>query len=109
MSSPTQRSLEKMRKEGWVCQVTEHYNSFSRRRVDLFGFLDIVCLRGSNGGILGIQTTTGDHLSERIKKTQALPDHKLWLESGGGIELHGWSKKGKAGKRKLWQVRVVEL
>jgi hypothetical protein len=108
-NSPTQRSLALLRKDGWTCTVTEKYNPFAQTRQDLFGFIDIVCLRGGEGGILGVQTTTGSNLSARLKKIKAIPEYKLWLESGGRIEIHGWGKKGKVGKRKLWEVKIVTV
>ena len=104
--SPTQRSLAYLRKQGYVCQIVEHWNAFAKRRVDLFGVIDIVCLGGS---ILGVQTTTGDNLSKRVQKMLDEPNVISWLRAGGMLVAHGWSKKGPRGKAKRWAVREVRI
>jgi len=40
----TQLTLREMRKRGYTCEVVEHWNSFTQRRNDLFGFIDVLCL-----------------------------------------------------------------
>jgi len=105
--SPTQRSLKLLRSQGMTAQVVERYNQFARRRIDLFGFIDIVCL--SDVSIIGVQTTSGDHVSHRLEKIrEECKDKALaWLRAGGKIHIHGWRKVGPRGKRKVWAVRVV--
>ena len=90
-----------------TAQVVERYNQFARRRIDLFGFIDIVCL--SDVSIIGVQTTSGDHVSHRLEKIrEECKDKALaWLRAGGKIHIHGWRKVGPRGKRKVWAVRVV--
>jgi hypothetical protein len=34
MSTPTARTLELLRREGWLCQTVERYCPHSRRRID---------------------------------------------------------------------------
>ena len=43
--SPTQLSLKMMRDQGYYAEVVERYNSFTRKRNDLCGFIDVLCLR----------------------------------------------------------------
>jgi hypothetical protein len=105
MTSPTARSLAHCRKLGLTAQVVEHWNAFSRRRVDLFGVIDIVVL--SPIGICGIQTT-GAGASSRMAKIRDEPRAELWLRAGGELVVHSWRKVGPRGKRKLWSVRVVK-
>ena len=107
MSSPTSRSLELLKKDGFSAQVVERWNMYAKVRVDLFGFIDIVGIK--EGNICGIQTTSSSNMSARVKKILGIPEAKLWLEAGGKIHVHGWSKKGKAEKRKLWQVIIKEI
>lgn len=107
MSSPTQRSLKLWRNKGWTCQVVEHWNVFSHIRQDLFHFIDIVGI--GNGQTIGIQTTSRVNLNARIKKIINTPESRLWLECGNKLYVDGWSKKGKVGKRKLWQCQTVEI
>ena len=108
-SSPAQRSLALLREQGYFVQIVERFNPYAKVRVDLFGFLDIVCIKDGVTGVLGIQTTSTGNLSARVKKILAIPEAKIWLSSGGRILVHGWSKKGKVGKRKLWQLTEKEL
>lgn len=80
--------------------IVEHFNTFTKRRLDLFNFGDILCI--GNGEIVIVQTTTASNMSAREKKIMDNPYAHEWIKSGGIIVLHGWSKKGAKGKRKLW-------
>lgn len=96
MPSPTQRSLALLREQGYVPWIAEHYNAFARVRRDLYGFIDIVALKPGEKGVLAVQTTSGSNVSARIHKIEANPNHKLWIECGNRILIHGWQKiKGK--------------
>jgi len=108
MTSPTQRSLVYLKEQGFVAQVVERFNPYAKVRVDLFGFIDIVAV-SPFGSIFGIQTTSQENVSTRIKKILAIKEAKIWLEAGGKIVVHGWGKKGKAGARKLWTISVREI
>lgn len=103
-TSPTQRSLALLRKEGYTAQVVERYSMYARVRIDLFGCIDIVAIKPGVPGVLGVQTTSRGNMNSRIKKSVEIPELKMWIECGNLFEVHGWSKKGKAGKRKLWVV-----
>lgn len=41
--------------------------------------------------------------------SQESPNLALWCGSGARFSVLGWSKKGKAGKRKLWNLKIVDL
>lgn len=118
-----------MRDRGLICEVTEHYNAFTKRRNDLMGFCDILCLgqdtndatvvntdfgrlaflsKGNNKAI-AVQTTSGSNTSARVKKIMAEPRAELWLRAGNMIEVHGWRKAGPRGKRKTWQCRIEKI
>jgi hypothetical protein len=56
MTSPTKRTLAKLRKEGYLCAIVEKFNRFAGIRQDLFGFIDILAIR--EGEIIGVQTTS---------------------------------------------------
>lgn len=111
MSSPTERTLALLRKEGHLTAVVEKFNPYIKIRQDLFGFIDVVAIHPKVVGVLAVQTTSGTNLMTRIAKAQKLKALKAWLISGNHLEFHGWRKMGKAGKRKLWQVdrRIVTL
>lgn len=104
MSSPSARSKAYMAKQGYIVGTVERYCSFTRRRHDLFGFIDLIAVRGQD--VVGIQTTSDANLAARIAKAEALPEFPIWLRAGR-VEFHGWGKKGGKGKRKMWSVRVV--
>jgi len=101
--SPTQLSLKLMRERGYLCQVVEHWNPFARIRQDLFGFIDVLCIK--EGEVVGVQSTSRSHVSNRYNK---IKDHdNVWpvLDSGIRILIQGWAKN-KSGR---WEMREVEV
>lgn len=107
MSSPTSRTLKWFRDTSCPAQVVERFCRFSKRRIDLFGCIDIVAITA--GGITGVQCTSGDHHGDRRAKMLAEPKMLLWVKSGGLLWLFSWSQKGPRGKRKLWTPRIEEI
>ena len=106
--SPTQRSLKKMRSDGWLVAIVEHWNAWVKRRQDLFGFADLLCVRGDVA--LLVQTTSGDNAAARVSKISEIPAARFWLESPSRrIVVHGWAKRGSRGEKKVWQCREVEI
>jgi hypothetical protein len=106
--TPTQRSLAKLRAEGFLVAVVEHWNSFVHRRIDLFGFADLLAVRGDTAVL--VQTTSGPNAAARVSKIKESSSAQLWLSSPTRkIVVHGWAKRGERGKRKLWTCREVEL
>ena len=101
-ATPTQKSLEYCRKQGWETDKAEYWNAFARVRKDLFNFVDLVAL---NGAITAIQTTSTSNMSARKNKILGLPAAKKWLECGGKIEIHGWSKN----KSKRWEIKITSI
>jgi carbonic anhydrase len=91
-SSPTQRSLEYLREQGYFCAIVEKWNSFTKQRQDLWGWCDILAIRENE--VLAVQvTSTG--VAERIKKIQESPTVALVRKAGIRIEVHGWRKNVK--------------
>lgn len=105
-TSPTQRSLKFLRDRGYTAQVVEKWNQFAKVRQDLFGFIDIVAIKPGIVGVLGVQTTSKAHLSDREKKAEKLETYKIWLECGNKVWMMGWKKSGAKGKRKLWNCTI---
>ncbi len=102
--SPTQRSLKRLRDNGWLAAVVEKWIPQVKRRHDLFGFIDIVAIKGNR--TLAIQTTSGAHVADRIAKIKGTPEAALWLASPTReVHVHGWRKVGPRGKRKVWELR----
>ena len=100
--SPTQRSLKYLRDQGMKTWIVETYNHFARKRVDLYGCIDILAI--GNGETWAVQTTSTG-VSSRVKKIQESEYFPVMLESGWRVFVHGWSKNTK-GEMKH---RVVEL
>lgn len=108
MPTPTQRSLAKLRDEGWTAEVVEKWVPFPKpgHRRDLFLIGDILALRGPE--TLLVQTTSTG-VSTRIQKIRAAPVLPALLAAGWRVEVWGWRKVGARGRRKLWEVRVEEV
>ena len=96
--SLTLRTTKHLREQGYLVATVEHYNSFTRRKHDLFGCIDLLAI--GNGETLAIQVTSRSNMSARIKKIQdnlALPE---MLRSKWRIIVHGWDK-GTNGRYRL--------
>lgn len=100
--SPTQRSLAHMRELGYICAVVEKWNPHAMIRQDLYGFIDVLCVKGED--IVGVQATTGSHTAARATK---ITEHPNWPLVCNAIRVvvQGW-RKNAAGK---WVLREVEL
>jgi hypothetical protein len=101
-TSPTQLSLDLLRKMGYTCAITEHWNSFAKIRQDLFGFIDILAL--ADGGVIGVQTTTCSNISARVKKIREHQNIAAVRKSGIQVMVHGWHKED--GR---WKCKIVNL
>ena len=90
--TPTQRSLEYLRDQGYFCAIVEKWNPWSKIRQDLWGWCDILAIRKNE--VLAVQvTSTG--VAERIKKIQESPTIALVRDAGIRVECHGWRKNVK--------------
>lgn len=103
MSSPTQRSLALVKERGFQPWIVEYWNSFSRKRVDLFGIFDILAV--GNGETLAVQTTSRGNISARVRKIADSEYIAGCRESGWRVEVHGWDK----GPNGRWRVKVVDI
>ena len=109
MTSPTARSLDLLRKEGYLAAVVERFNQFSMKRIDLYGVIDICAIRADQPGVWGIQATSTANLSSRVKKALEEPTLKVWLQAKNRFSCWGWAKRGKQGERKLWTLRQINF
>ena len=107
-SSPTQRSLALLRQTCDAVAVTEKWNPHAGIRQDLFGFIDIIALRGAE--TIAVQATSGDNVSKRIQKIAESDNLKHVRNAGWKIEVHGWRKvKPRGEKRPRWECRVENI
>lgn len=100
--TPTQRSLAKLRADGYHCEIVEKWNPYARIRQDLWGFVDILAIR--EGEVLAVQVTSRGNVSARVNKITEHENLPIVRKAGIRIEVHGWGKL-KAG----WDCRVVDL
>ncbi len=84
----TPYSLRLLRDEGFTCEVVEHWNSFVRRRKDLFGFIDVLGV--GRDGTIAVQVCRRDDMATRRAKIAASDTVGAVREAGWKIEVHGW-------------------
>lgn len=119
--SPTMRTLKALRAQGCECGMVERWLQHAGphgKRVDLFGFIDIIAM--SESGITAIQSC-GQGFSDHVRKIcctleddpdaeRRAPLVKMWLSSTP-LELWGWRKVKvkRGGKAMVWKPRVADF
>jgi len=112
--SRVQRSMKKMRDEGYTCRVVEHWNPYAHIRQDLFGIIDILCIKKGEP-VIGLQVTDMGGLPEHRRKAFDSSILPTWLGTGSRFVLHGWDKRSKRNKdnkilkMKTWQVKEEDI
>ena len=101
-TSPTQLTLAKMRKEGYLPWITEYYNFFDKKRHDLWTFCDVICVRDNE--VLAVQCTSYDNISARVKKIRDCEYTPDVRKAGIRIVVQGWRKVNNR-----WQCKEVDL
>ncbi len=104
MTSPTQRSLDLLRKRGYKPWVVERYIAFCKTRIDFFGIADIFAIHPDTGDMVVVQTTSMSNLGKRVRKIHEHENVALLRKAGIGIHAHGW-RKLKTG----WAPKEVDL
>jgi hypothetical protein len=94
-TSPTQRSLEYLREQGYLVAIVEHWNPFARIRQDLWGWCDLLAIKENE--VLAVQVTASA-VSTRIKKIQDSETVSAVRKAGIKIHVHGWRKSAKTNK-----------
>jgi hypothetical protein len=107
VSSPTQRSLKLLRSDGWICAIVEKWNPHAKIRQDMFGFIDIICIRGNE--TLAVQACAYGGVSDRIKKIEEAEMVGAVREAGWQIRVIGWRKTVTAGGAVRYKSRIVDL
>lgn len=112
--SPTSRTLEYIRQQGWVADKVEQWNPYAGKvgqRKDMFGFGDIVAM--GEGNIYAIQScgnSYAEHDRKITKDERVAPLALKWIENGGKLLLIAWRKVKlkRGGKAMRWQPRIKE-
>lgn len=97
------RTLKLLRDRGYTAVVVERWNHHARVRQDLWGF-DILAMHPEVQGLVGLQVTSVDHRSARLKKLAALSTTDLWCQTGNTAGVLTWRKPGPTWKRWTWAV-----
>jgi hypothetical protein len=110
--SPTALTLRHLRRLGWTAAVVERWHAHARVRQDLFGFADVIAVKGMRprcpGGILAVQCTSATNHASRVAKVTAAPALAVWLQAGGRCEVWSWSKRSVArGGPRRWLLRTT--
>lgn len=103
-----QRSLKLIKEYGWFYEITEHWNQYIRRRHDLFGFCDILCIDGSR--IVAIQAMGADigkHKQKMYENEFVIP----WLKANNDLEMWAWRKlkKVRGKKATYWHCKKIDV
>ncbi len=104
MSSPTQRSKAYAESLGYQVAIVERWNQWAKVRQDLYGFIDLLCLK-EGSCLIAIQATSTGNMNSRIAKIKTLPASWKWITSGNRLEVWGWALRGKKGKRKKYELK----
>lgn len=100
--SLTARSTAHLRDLGYMVATVEHYNSFTKRKHDLWGCIDLLAI--GNGETVAVQVTSKSNLAARRHKIEEAEAYPEMIRSGWRIVLHGWWKE-----KNRWQLKEVEL
>lgn len=90
MTSLTVLSKKYLEKLGYTVERVEHFNFYSKRRIDLLGVGDLLALNGKE--LLLVQVTSRENISHRRTKIRDSRKLKLWISAGGKMVIHGWDK-----------------
>jgi hypothetical protein len=88
--TPTQRTLKKLRDDGWIAEVVERWVPGANIRKDLFGWIDIMALR--DGQTLAVQCTSYSNMSARVKKIEESETIAEVRKAGWSVWVIGWRK-----------------
>ena len=101
--SLTSRTVNALRAGGWpLVQIVEHYSTFTKRRHDLFGIIDVLAV--GKMGILCVQVTSKSNMSSRIRKIADSLSIDHIREAGIKVEVHGWHKV-----KNRWHCKITDV
>ena len=102
------RTMSLYRSMGYTVYKVEYWCSFSRKRKDFLGFIDVIAFNDEE--IVGCQDTTWPQTSARRRKILASPLAYDWLQcSNRRIEIIGHKKPDKEKGRHRWEHKIIEV
>jgi hypothetical protein len=99
--------------EGYNVFGVEHWNPWSKRRVDLFGFVDTLAFNDLE--LLAIQSTSAGNHAARVEKMCEGLNRMPALRQFMTFEVWSWgervvrNKDGRKAKRKRWTLRREKI
>lgn len=102
--SPLQRTLKKLRAEGYLTEKVERTVPKSFIKQDLFEIADILAIR-ADGLVLFVQVTDIDHNADHVKKLNMHKNSRFLRDAGMAIEVWAWRKLKKGG----WQPKITTI
>lgn len=107
MKTTTQRTLNYLRRRGYLCHVGERWNAHVKRkdggmgiRQDVWGIGDVIAIKPGEKTQL-VQCTSASHLAAHVKKIEESPHFKTVVESDWLLVIHSWKKV-----KHRWQVKI---
>lgn len=110
MSSPTQRTLAYCRARSIYVCVVEKWIHQARKRIDAFGFGDLLAMDGQHGAVLiNACADDGGGMMDHVHKiqSQCAIEATAWLMRGNRIYIVGWGRRVATGRR--WVPRFMEM
>lgn len=123
--SANQYSAKWLRKQGYQCESTEQTvrapdmeaprdpsgkpSKWKVWKRDLFNFCDLLAVKHGEHGITFVQTTTSNHVEERLQKIAGIPVVRAIIGAGNRVHVHGWKQCGGKGKPKSWQMKITQV
>jgi hypothetical protein len=101
-ATPTSRTVDWLRRQGWLAAVVEVYISAVRRYRDLFGVADVLAVHPHDRAVLLVQATSLAHVGDRLRRLAARPELPGLLAAGLAVEVWGWRRRGRT-----WEVKRV--
>jgi hypothetical protein len=121
--SPTGRTLKLLRGSGFIAGVVEKWVPGLNRRIDLFGWCDIIAIKANRqhwteptkiGDVIVplaptyyIQTCAGGDAAKRETKILKSKEAAIVSQSLNRILIISWRKGGPRGKRKTWTPKIL--
>lgn len=106
------RTTKALKELGYEYWKVEYWNSFAKKKVDLFHIIDCLAIDPGRATI-GVQVCGSDFQSHIKKITCEYVDNSiLWLSvPSNRLELWGWRRLlvKRGGKRKIWKPRIVDF
>jgi hypothetical protein len=94
----SQRSIKYLKDQGFKVANVESYNAFTKRKHDLFGCIDLLCIGEQQ--TIAVQVTSKSNMKARIDKIAEAEAFPEMLRSGWRVIVHGWFKN-KSGRYEL--------